>query len=111
RLRVSVGDARVTLRDVPTGSADVVVGDAFGRLAVPWHLATVEWAREVRRVLAPGGLYALNVIDFGGLELLRAEAATLLDVFADVRLVTVAGADGRPGGGNAVLLASSAPLP
>ena len=68
-----------TLRDEPTASADVVVGDAFGTYAVPWHLATREWAAEVRRVLRPGGLYALNVIDYPPLDLLRAEAATLLD--------------------------------
>ncbi len=43
-LRVRVGDARVTLRAEPTDSADVIVGDAFGRRAVPWHLATQEFA-------------------------------------------------------------------
>lgn len=110
-LRVSVGDARTTLREQPDASADVVVGDAFGTYAVPWHLATTEWAEEVHRVLRPGGLYALNVIDFRPLELLRAEAATLLEVFDDVRLVTHPGEDLRPGGGNAVLLASDRPLP
>lgn len=110
-LEVSVGDARMTLRTQPTDSADVVVGDAFGTYAVPWHLATSEWAREVRRVLRPGGLYALNVIDYPPLELLRAEAATLLDTFSDVRVVTHPGADLRPAGGNAVLLASDRPLP
>ncbi len=77
-LRVTTGDARVTLRRVPSSSADVVVGDAFGAEAVPWHLATAEWMRDVRRVLRPGGLYALNVIDRGPLSLFRAEAATLL---------------------------------
>ena len=66
-LRVTTGDARVTLRRVPSSSADVVVGDAFGAEAVPWHLATAEWMRDVRRVLRPGGLYALNVIDRGPL--------------------------------------------
>ena len=66
-LRVLEGDARMTMRDQPSRSADVVVGDAFGGRAVPWHLATREWAAEVRRVLRPGGLYALNVIDQGGL--------------------------------------------
>ena len=104
-LRVRVGDARVTLRDEPTASADVLVGDAFGGRSVPWHLATVEFAREIRRVLRPGGVYALNVIDHGELGLLRAEAATLLEVFEDVRLVTY----GEPGG-NFVLLASETPL-
>jgi hypothetical protein len=110
-LRVRVGDARVTLRDEPTASADLVVGDAFGGRSVPWHLATEEFAADVRRVLRPDGLYALNVIDHGGLGLIRAEAATLLRVFADVALVAQPGADGAPAGGNLVLLASERPLP
>ena len=108
-LRVRVGDARVTLRDEPTDSADVVVGDAFGSRSLPWHLATAQFAREIRRVLRPGGLYTLNVIDQGDLRLLRAEAATLLEVFADVRLVAHS-ADGEPFGGNLVFLASDRPL-
>jgi SAM-dependent methyltransferase len=62
-LRVTVGDARVTLRGLPAASADLVVGDAFGSRAVPWHLATAEWMADVRRVLRPGGLFAANVID------------------------------------------------
>ncbi len=109
-LRVTVGDARVTLRGLDGDSADLLVGDAFSSRAVPWHLATAEWVEEVRRVLRPGGLYALNVIDQEPLKLLRAEAATLLEAFADVRLVALAGPDG-PAGGNLVLLASERPIP
>jgi spermidine synthase len=109
-LEVSVGDARVGMLDMPTHSADVVVGDAFGNLAVPWHLATEEWTEEVKRVLKPGGLYALNVIDLGPLDLQRAEAATLLDAFANVRIVTF-GQEEHPLGGNAVLLASDRKIP
>lgn len=110
-LSVTTGDARTTLRDLPTDSADVIVGDAFGTYAVPWHLATTEWAQEVQRVLRPGGIYALNVIDYPPLELLRAEAATLLGVFSDVRLVTTPDEQQRPAGGNGVLIASDRPLP
>lgn len=110
-LRVTVGDARVGLLDVPTDSADVVVGDAFGHEAIPWHLTTAEWTDEVRRVLKPDGLYALNVIDLLPLDLLRAETATLLDAFADVRLVAYPDLERQPAGGNAVLLASDRPLP
>jgi spermidine synthase len=95
---------------VPDGRTDVVVGDAFGNLAVPWHLATTEWTEEVKRVLKPGGLYALNVIDLGTLELLRAEAATLRETFDHVRLVTF-GTDEEAEGGNGVLLASDRPIP
>ncbi|MEY2532971.1 MAG: hypothetical protein QOF29_881 [bacterium] len=109
-LQVHTGDARVTLRGEPTASADLVVGDAFGGLSVPWHLATVEFARDIRRVLRPDGLYALNVIDHEPLALVRAVGATLLEVFGDVALVAEPAADGAPGGGNLVFLASEAPL-
>jgi hypothetical protein len=109
-LRVRVGDARVELRREPDASADVVVGDAFGGRSIPWHLATAEFAEDVRRVLRPGGVYLLNVIDRGELALLRAEAATLLGAFADVAAVARPGPDG-PGPGNQVLIASDRPLP
>ena len=110
-LRVRTGDARVTLRREPAASAELVVGDAFGARSVPWHLATVEFAREIRRVLRPGGLYALNVIDRPPLALLRAQAATLMEVFGAVAVVGPPPSAGEPSGGNLVLLASDAPLP
>jgi spermidine synthase len=111
RLRATSGDARLTIRREPTGSADLVVGDAFSDRTVPWQLMTTEWLHEVRRVLKPGGLYALNMIDERPLSLLRAETATLLRVFKHMRMITTAGADGRPAGGNVVLIASNEPLP
>ena len=105
-LRVRVGDARLTLRGEPDDSADLVVGDAFGGVAVPWHLTTAEFTRDIRRVLRPDGLYLLNVIDYESRSLVRAEQATLREVFDHVALV------GHPEpGGNHVFLASDAPLP
>src|SRR5204863_76873 len=84
---------------------DLAGGDAFSGLTIPWQLMTVEWLKEVRRVLKPDGLYALNIIDLRPLALLRAELATLLKVFSNVRMVTPAGEDGRPAGDNAILFA------
>jgi MFS family permease len=111
RFRVHIGDARMSMRDLRSNSADVVVGDAFSAHSVPWHLTTSEWASEVKRVLKPGGIYAMNVIDLPPLELLKAESATLLDAFADVRMIAYVDGGGRPLGGNAVLLASDRPMP
>jgi MFS family permease len=104
-LRVRIGDARQTLRDVPRDSADLVVGDAFGGLSVPWHLATRELVEDVRRVLRSDGLYTINLIDHGPLGFARAEAATLLAVFDHVAVID----DAEPGG-NVVLAGSDAPL-
>ena len=106
RLDVRIGDARMTLRDERGASADLVVGDAFGGRAVPWHLTTREFVREVRRVLRPGGIYAMNVIDQDELRFARAVAATLRDVFKHVTLVARPG----PAGGNLVMLASETPV-
>ena len=105
------GDARVSLRDEPGGRYDVVVGDAFGGRAVPWHLTTREFLEEVRRVLRPGGTYVVNVIDEPPLAFARAEARTLGLTFDRVAaLVTPAEAAGRAGG-NVILVASDRPLP
>jgi hypothetical protein len=110
-LRATVGDARLTIRREPTASADVIVGDAFSSRTVPWQLMTTEWLGEVRRVLRPGGLYTLNMIDYPPLSLLRAEAATLLGSFGYVRMIAEKGPGDHPAGGNAVLVASDEPLP
>jgi spermidine synthase len=109
-LRAVVGDARVTMRKVESDSADVVVGDAFSGFTVPWHLTTKEWIEEVSRVLRPGGLYALNVIDIEALDFFEAEAATLLDTFSHVEFLSYPNETGEPAGGNLVLLASDSPI-
>ncbi len=109
-LEATVGDARITMLDVPDDSADVVVGDAFSGYTVPWHLTTEEWMEEVRRVLKPGGLYALNLIDYQPLDFIKAEGATLLDAFDSVRLTTAVDEAGTPVGGNVVMLASDRPM-
>ena len=50
-IRVVVGDARTGIRSLADDSVDVVLGDAFGGLAVPWHLTTTQWLAEVDREL------------------------------------------------------------
>ena len=105
-LRIRTGDARVNITAEKADDYDLAVGDAFGGLSVPWHLATVEMVEEVGRVLRPGGIYVLNVIDGGARGLVRAEVATLRAVFPHVAVVVPPGSPG----GNYVLVASDAPF-
>ena len=66
-------DARRALRDLPPETRfDVIFGDAFHDISVPPHLVTDEFHAQIRARLAPGGVYAINVIDA-----LRAPAFTL----------------------------------
>lgn len=106
---VLIGDARTTL--TPHGDANVVIGDAFGGVAVPWHLATVEFVTMVSETLTANGVYMMNVIDYGEKEFAKAQLATLASVFAHVAAVGRADtfmSESR--GGNMVLLASHEPL-
>lgn len=109
-LDVRVQDARVGLAEEPTGTRDLVVGDAFGGLTVPWHLTTRETVGEVRRVLTEDGLYALNVIDYPPLRFARAEVATIIDVFPHVGIVARPSVLARRDGGNLLIVGSMRPL-
>jgi predicted membrane-bound spermidine synthase len=105
-IEVVLGDARRSIERLPDDGFDLVVGDAFGGLAVPWHLTTAEFLADVERVLRPGGMYVMNLIDYPPLGFVRAEAATASRSFE--HLAVIAGRttlDGQSGG-NVVLVAS-----
>ncbi|MGJ9412830.1 fused MFS/spermidine synthase [Aeromicrobium sp. CF4.19] len=111
-LEVRVEDGRLGLDRLPDGERDVVVGDAFGGVSVPWHLTTREALEQVHRVLRPGGTYVANLIDYGDLGFARAQLRTMVTVFDHVALLgttqTHERADGA--GGNLVAVASDEPL-
>jgi spermidine synthase len=109
-LEVVVGDGRTSIGRQQEGRFDVVIGDAFDRLAVPWHLTTVEMVQQVRRVLRPGGVYALNLIDQHDRRFLRAELATLRAVFAHVVVLACPSELAGRGPANFVLVAGDQPL-
>lgn len=109
-LRVEVGDARLALPDHEAGAYEVVVGDAFGGLSVPWHLTTREFLWEIDRVLADDGVYVINLIDYPPLGFARAEVATFLDVFEYVAVSSTFERLSGARGGNYVLIGSQTPL-
>ena len=109
-IGVRVEDGRLGLRRLAAGSEDLVVGDAFGGISVPWHLTTREAVGDVRRVLAGDGTYLVNMIDRGPLAFGRAEVATLRTVFPHVALMARTDTLTRTGGGNLVAVASPAPI-
>ena len=110
-IDVRVQDGRVGLASEPSASRELVVGDAFGGLSVPWHLTTREALADVRRVLVDDGVYAMNLIDHPPLAFVRAQVATAAAVFDQVLLVARPPALARETGGNYVVLASDRALP
>ena len=86
-------DARTVLRNSDL-TYDLIFGDAFHDLAVPWHLTTHEFAQTVKDKLEPDGVYLVNMIDmYSSGRFLRAFLDTLSDVFPYVRVMSMAPRD------------------
>jgi spermidine synthase len=109
-IEVRLGDARQSIRVLPSDAFDLVFGDAFGGLAVPWHLTTAEFLDEVARVLRPGGAYVMNVIDSPRLGFVRAMAATGATRFPHVAVISGRATIEGNAGGNLVVVASDLPV-
>jgi hypothetical protein len=108
---VILGDARLTLRDLPDGAYDVIVLDAFSSDSIPLHLLTREALALYRRKLAPNGVMLFHISN-QYLDLAPVVAALAQDIGAPSkslkdatrdptrfeRMTTVVAAIGQPGG-------------
>ncbi len=110
-LRVHQQDARLGLLGLADASQDLVVGDAFDGTRVPGSLGSAEAAREIARVLRPGGLYVLNVIDAPPLTYARAQVSTLRLAFAELAVIADPGVLRGRRTGNVVFVAGQQELP
>lgn len=104
-LEVLATDARQALGDLDEHGADLVIADVFGGSRTPAHLTSVEFLREVRRVVAPGGYYAANLADGAPWSFLRSQLASCAVVFGERSLVAEPAMLHGRRFGNAVLLA------
>jgi spermidine synthase len=106
-----VADARTVAEHLATGSWDVVVADVFAGAQTPAHLTSVEFTRAAARVLAPTGLYAVNVGDGPPLAHGRARVATVRAVFPHTYLIAEAAVLRGRRFGNLVIAGSGRELP
>lgn len=108
-MQALVGDARLTIRDVDAASYDLVFGDLFSGLTLPWHLTTVEFLTDVKATMRPGAMMIANVVDGGEGDFIKAELASWAELFDHIAMI------GPPGGltsvgRNVVLIGSDNPI-
>ncbi len=90
-LEIIHEDARHALIKREGVTYDVIVGDAFSDITVPFHLVTLEFFTLVRSRLADDGVFLMNVVDFPErLKALSAINRTLRSVFHAVEIWTEA---------------------
>jgi spermidine synthase len=111
KVGLRCGDAAELIERRAHRSADVVIGDAFVGTEIPEPLASPSFVAAVRRVLRPGGLYLLNVIDEPPWERAVAQRRRLRDAFGHVLTFGAREVVRGRRAGNALLAASDAPLP
>jgi spermidine synthase len=107
-IRTFLGDARIVVDGMPRSTRyDLIVGDAFNDLSVPFHLTTLEFNEKIAALLSPGGVYLVNMIDSWGVgDLLSAYVATLRKTFPHVRVFCTE-ANGVKGSRETFVLAAS----
>lgn len=110
-FRLRTGEARAELPRLRQGESDLVVADLFESAVMPVHVTTLEWVREVQRLLRPGGTYVVNVADGRPFHFARAQVATLLAAFEHVVLLADPSVLRGRRFANLVLAGSGAPLP
>jgi len=107
QAEVVIADARQSITDVASNSVDLVIGDAFTGLTVPWHLTTREFVAIVDSRMKTGGIYLINVIDYGDIDFARATARTFLEIFDNVAVFAPPAYLTGNSGGNFVVAGSA----
>ena len=111
QISIRVADARAVLEQLPASSFDLVICDVFASAQTPGHVTSAEFTAMAASVLAPSGIYAVNVGDGPPLAHARGRAATVRSVFAHTCLIAEAAVLRGRRFGNLVIAASDRELP
>jgi spermidine synthase len=85
-------DGRLMLNQLVTtnaGQYDLIIGDAFNDLSIPYHLTTREFDQELKQLLKDDGFYLALVIDkLRGGKFMPAYTDTVLQVWPAVQVLS-----------------------
>ncbi len=110
-IKVRPVDGRTGIAAMPEDYADIVILDAFAGARVPADLVTLEFLTDVRRVLAPGGLFVANVTDGPPLDWVRRTGAGIARRWPHVAVSAEPSTWRGRRFGNIELYASDVPIP
>lgn len=106
-------DARMFFNDGDSlrGKYDLILGDAFNDLSIPYHLTTLEFNRKVREAMKPDGFFLANIIDSPRRgSFLRPYVNTLKMVFPHVTIAALGYGWNSTGRETIIVVGSNVPL-
>ncbi len=111
KVKIRYTDAREALEAAPEGSYELIVTDVYDRARMPAHVTTVEFLGHARRVLEPGGHYAVNLCDGGRMRFLKPALAAMGAVWEHVAVMAEPAVLRGRRFGNVVAVAADVELP
>lgn len=104
-----LSDAREAVESLAASGFDLIVNDVYTAARMPTPVSGTRFAQQVARLLAPGGLYVVNVLDSAGLMGTRRQLATVRTCFADTCVLSTARMWKGKRDGNLVIVAAAEP--
>jgi spermidine synthase len=108
-IEVRITDGRTAVETGPDQAFDLIITDAYVGATMPRDMTSIEYVRQVSRLLRPTGTYIINITDLPILAFSRKQVAALRDTFADVCVVAETGMLRGRRFGNVVLAATHQP--
>lgn len=95
----------------PKGKYDLILGDAFNDLSIPYHLTTLEFNQKLKETLKPDGFFLANIIDNPKRgAFLRPYVNTLRKVFPHVTIAAMGAGWNASAQNTLIVVASMVPL-
>jgi spermidine synthase len=111
KVKIRHTDAREAVESAPDASYELIITDVYAGARVPAHVTSTEFLHEARRVLRPGGHYAVNLCDGGQMKFLKPALAAMDAVWADVAVMAEPAVLRGRRFGNVVAVAADVDLP
>ncbi len=95
----------------PKGKYDLILGDAFNDLSIPYHLTTLEFSQKLKATMKPDGFFLANIIDNPKRgAFLRPYVNTLKRVFPHVTIAAIGPGWNASAQNTLIVVASELPL-
>lgn len=108
-IKVRIADAHDAIAKAAASEYDLAIADAYQGDIIAPELTTRRFTADATRILHPGGIYAVNIVDAPPFALTRTIATAAQTQFADTCLLADADIDRDGGQRNVVLAATTAP--
>ena len=86
-VNVIISDGRFFVKTTKK-SYDIIILDTYKDAAIPYHMTTVDFFKEIKSILKPNGVLSINVLNIPGTKIVESIGNTLSQVFPTVCMTT-----------------------